>query len=144
MASTISHSPAETFGLGHAIASELRGGEVFALVGELGSGKTHFVKGLAAGLGYREEVTSPTFTLIHEYLGGRLPLYHFDFYRLTSAEETLRTGFDDYLDGKGVLAIEWAQKFPSLLPAKTRWLQIRIATGDIREIDLESRAAGAE
>ena len=136
MASTISHSPAETFELGRLAARELRGGEVFALVGELGSGKTHFVKGLAVGLGYRDEVTSPTFTLVHEHLGGRLPLFHFDFYRLASAEETLRVGFDDYLDGNGVLAIEWADKFPGLLPTATRWVQFRIVTGDTREIDL--------
>jgi tRNA threonylcarbamoyladenosine biosynthesis protein TsaE len=136
VASTISHSPAETFELGRLAATELRGGEVFALVGELGSGKTHFVKGLAVGLGYRDEVTSPTFTLVHEYLGGRFPLFHFDFYRLASAEETLRVGFDDYLDGNGILAIEWADKFTSLLPAETRWIRFRIATGDTREIDL--------
>ncbi len=136
MASTISHSPAETFELGRLAARELRGGEVFALVGELGSGKTHFVKGLAVGLGYRDEVTSPTFTLVHEHFGGRLPLFHFDFYRLASAEETLRVGFDDYLDGNGVLAIEWADKFPGLLPTATRWVQFRIVTGDTREIDL--------
>jgi tRNA threonylcarbamoyladenosine biosynthesis protein TsaE len=136
VASTISHSPAETFELGRLAATELRGGEVFALVGELGSGKTHFVKGFAVGLGYHDEVTSPTFTLVHEYLGGRLPLFHFDFYRLTSAEETLRVGFDDYLGPQGVLAIEWADKFPGLLPATTRWIRFRIATGDTREIDL--------
>lgn len=135
MASTISHSPAETFELGRLAATELRGGEVFALVGELGSGKTHFVKGLAAGLGYRDEVTSPTFTLVHEHLGGRFPLYHFDFYRLATAEETLRLGFDDYLEGNGILAIEWADKFPGLLPATARWVQFRIATADTREIN---------
>jgi tRNA threonylcarbamoyladenosine biosynthesis protein TsaE len=136
VASTISHSPAETFELGRLATTQLRGGEVFALAGELGSGKTHFVKGLAVGLGYRDEVTSPTFTLVHEYLGGRLPLFHFDFYRLASAEETLRIGFDDYLDGNGVLAIEWADKFPGLLPATTRWVRFRFASGDTREIDL--------
>jgi tRNA threonylcarbamoyladenosine biosynthesis protein TsaE len=134
VASTISHSPAETFELGRAAANRLRGGEIFALAGDLGSGKTQFVKGLAAGLGHRDEVTSPTFTLIHEYVGGRLPLYHFDFYRLVSDEEALRIGLDDYLGFGGVLAIEWADKFTSLLPAETRWIQFRIVTDETREI----------
>jgi tRNA threonylcarbamoyladenosine biosynthesis protein TsaE len=110
-------------------------GEVFALRGDLGAGKTQFVKGLAAGLGGDgEAVTSPTFTLIHEYGGGRLRLIHFDFYRLESEAEALRLGLDDYLDGTGVLAIEWADKYPTILPAETRWLDFRIGPGDVREI----------
>ena len=133
MASTISHSPAETFAFGQAVAATLRAGDVLALCGELGAGKTHFVKGLAAGLGAAGEVTSPTFTLIHEYPGGRLPLFHFDFYRLESADELLRIGFDDYLDGAGVLALEWAEKFPALLPAHTRWFDFRVE-GETRRI----------
>ncbi len=120
MASITSHSPAETFAFGQAIAGTLRAGDVLALCGDLGAGKTHFVKGLAAGLGITAEVTSPTFTLIHEYPGGRLPLCHFDFYRLESEDDLLRIGFDDYLDADGVLAIEWAEKFPALLPGHTR------------------------
>ena len=101
--------------MGRSHASRLVGGEVLALVGELGAGKTHFIKGLAAGLGHTDEVTSPTFTLIHEYLGGRLPLYHVDFYRIESEKEAAHLGLDDYLDGAGVLAIEWADKFLSLI-----------------------------
>jgi tRNA threonylcarbamoyladenosine biosynthesis protein TsaE len=133
VASIISHSAAETFELGRSQATALSGGEVFALVGELGAGKTHFVKGLAAGLGYAEEVTSPTFTLIHEYCGGGLPLYHMDFYRLDSEEEAARLGLDDYLALRGVIAIEWADKFPRLLPAATRWVRFRFI-GEAREI----------
>jgi len=133
MASIISHSAGETFELGRSHASRLTGGEVFALVGELGAGKTHFVKGLAAGLGYRHEVTSPTFTLIHEYLGGRLPLYHVDFYRIESGKEASQLGLDDYLSGDGVLAIEWADKFPALLPPGARRLHFGFV-GDAREI----------
>lgn len=135
MATTISHSPDETFRRGQEIGANLRGGDVIALCGDLGAGKTHFVKGLAAALGHTGEVTSPTFTLIHEYVGGRLPLYHFDFYRLDSEDETLRLGLDEYLLGDGVAVIEWADKFPALLPrSSTRWFRFRIASGDVREI----------
>ena len=125
MASITSHSPAETFAFGQSIAAALLAGDVLALCGDLGAGKTHFVKGVAAGLGITAEVTSPTFTLIHEYPGGRLPLFHFDFYRLESENDLLRIGFDDYLDAGGVLAIEWAEKFPALLPAHTRHFDFR-------------------
>jgi tRNA threonylcarbamoyladenosine biosynthesis protein TsaE len=135
MATIISHSPSETFDFGSTIAGSLRSGNVLALCGDLGAGKTQFVKGVAAGLGCDADViTSPTFTLVHEYAGGRLPLFHFDFYRLESEEETLRLGFDDYLASDGVLAIEWAEKFPGLLPAETRWFDFRIRDGDVREI----------
>ena len=120
---TISHSPAETIALARTLAATLRRGAVLALSGDLGAGKTHFVKGLAAGLGTAASVTSPTFTLLHEYPGGRLPLYHFDFYRLDTADEALRIGLDEYLDGDGACVIEWAEKFPALLPPHTRWLR---------------------
>ena len=120
---TISHSPAETIALARTLAATLRRGDVLALSGDLGAGKTHFVKGLAAGLGTAASVTSPTFTLLHEYPGGRLPLYHFDFYRLDDADEALGIGLDEYLDGDGVCVIEWAEKFPALLPPHTRWLR---------------------
>ena len=120
---TISHSPAETIALARTLAATLRRGAVLALSGDLGAGKTHFVKGLAAGLGTAASVTSPTFTLLHEYPGGRLPLYHFDFYRLDDADEALKIGLDEYLDGDGACVIEWAEKFPALLPPHTRWLR---------------------
>ena len=133
MASITSHSPAETFAFGERIAATLRAGDVLALCGDLGAGKTHFVKGLAAGLGIATSVTSPTFTLIHEYPAGRLPLYHLDFYRLENEDDVLRIGFEEYLDAASVLAIEWADKFPALLPAHTRWLEFRVE-GDARVI----------
>jgi tRNA threonylcarbamoyladenosine biosynthesis protein TsaE len=133
VASITSHSPAETFAFAEQIAATLRPGDVLALCGDLGAGKTHFVKGLAAGLGVASSVTSPTFTLIHEYPGGRLPLYHLDFYRLDTDDDALRIGFEEYLDAGGVLAIEWADKFPDLLPANTRWLDFRVE-GDARLI----------
>jgi tRNA threonylcarbamoyladenosine biosynthesis protein TsaE len=109
--------------LGRAQATLLRRGDVLALCGDLGAGKTHFVKGLAAALGTDAAVTSPTFTLIHEYPGGRLPLYHFDFYRLDDEDEALKIGLDEYLDGDGICVIEWADKFRRLLPAHTRWFR---------------------
>lgn len=139
MATIISHSPEETFAHGRALADSLRAGDVVALDGDLGAGKTHFVKGIAAGLGCEGDVTSPTFTLVHEYTGGRLPLFHFDFYRLESEGETLRLGLDDYLGAGGVLVIEWAGKFPAVLPADTRWFRLRAGDGDIREIEEVSR-----
>ena len=140
MASITSHSPEETFAHGHALAASLRAGDVVALDGDLGAGKTHFVKGIAAGIGCEGDVTSPTFTLVHEYTGGRVPLFHFDFYRLESEEEVLRIGLDDYLGAGGVLVIEWAGKFPGVLPAGTRWFHLRAGGGDFREITEEARA----
>ena len=135
MASIISLSPEGTFAFGLEIGSDLRPGEVLALAGDLGAGKTRFVKGVAAGLGYDGEVTSPTFTLIHEYQGGRLPLYHFDFYRLNSEEEVLRLDLEEYFSSGGVVIIEWADKFASVLPREqTRWFRFRIEAGDRRSI----------
>ena len=132
---TTSHSVAETFTLGARLAATLRAGDVIALDGDLGAGKTHFIKGLAAGLGHSGPVTSPTFTLLHEYTDGSLPLYHFDFYRLETPDEVLAIGLDEYLASGGILAIEWASKFPQLLPAKTRWLRIHTSADDQREIE---------
>jgi len=133
--SITSHSPAETFAHGRALAASLRPGDVLALDGDLGAGKTQFVKGIAAGLGCEGDVTSPTFTLVHEYAGGRLPLFHFDFYRLKNADEALRIGLDDYLGEGGVIVIEWAGKFPELLPAGTRRFLLRAGDGDVRFIE---------
>jgi tRNA threonylcarbamoyladenosine biosynthesis protein TsaE len=130
----ISHSPEDTHALGERVAARVKSGDVLALAGELGAGKTQFVKGLALGLGHDEPVTSPTFTLIHEYSGGHLPLYHFDFYRAENAAEILRIGFDDYLGENGVLAIEWADKFPQLLPSTAQWIHFRMRPDGTHEI----------
>ena len=135
MASTISASADETIALGRTVAAALRRGDVLALCGDLGAGKTHFVKGVAAGLSASASVTSPTFTLIHEYPGGRLPLYHFDFYRLEDEDEALKIGLDEYLDGDGACVIEWADKFPALLPPHTRWLRFTHRDDGARVID---------
>jgi tRNA threonylcarbamoyladenosine biosynthesis protein TsaE len=110
-------SPEETVRLGREIAGRLQVGYVVALYGELGSGKTHLAKGICAGLGIdAEHVTSPTFALINEYHGGRLPVYHFDTYRLKSLGEFMALGYEDYFDGDGVSIIEWPEPIESLLP----------------------------
>jgi len=135
MALIISHSPEETSEIGRQLAAQLRAGDVLALAGDLGAGKTQFVKGMAMALGVEIEVTSPTFTLIHEY-PGRLPLFHIDLYRLESEDEVLKIGIDDYLDGEGVTVIEWADKFETLMPRGVRWVRFRVLEGNEREITL--------
>lgn len=112
--------------LGAELGAELPAGSVLALVGGLGAGKTRMVKGLARGAGYGGEVTSPTFALVHEYRGGRLPLFHLDLYRLKSADELLAIGWDEFLDEGGLVIVEWADLFPELLPPATRWLRFEV------------------
>lgn len=105
----ITHSPEETEALGEALGKKLAPGTVLAYRGGLGAGKTAFTRGLARGLGAAETVTSPTYTVVNEYLTGRLPLFHFDMYRLGSAEELFDIGWEDYLDRGGVCAVEWSE-----------------------------------
>jgi tRNA threonylcarbamoyladenosine biosynthesis protein TsaE len=131
---------------GRELAARLAGGSVLALCGDLGSGKTCLTKGIVAGLGSPAAVTSPTFTLIHEYPGGRLEIAHFDFYRVRSAEELVAAGWDDYLDRGGVMIVEWADRFPGLFPEHTTWLQLE-ADGNarfIREMAAPPGAAAAD
>ena len=104
------------------MAAALPAGSIVALTGPLGAGKTRFVKGVAAGIGATGEVTSPTFTLIHEYTGGRVPVYHFDFFRLVDRQSAERLGLDEYFFGDGICVVEWADKFPELVPAEARWI----------------------
>ena len=111
----ITHSPEETEALGQRLGSSLPAGTVLAYRGDLGAGKTAFTRGLARGLGYEEPVTSPTYTIVNEYLGGRLPLFHFDMYRLPSAEDLFDIGWDDYLDRNGICAVEWSENVWSAL-----------------------------
>ena len=105
----ITNSPEETEKLGAALAETLTPGTVIAYRGDLGAGKTAFTRGLARGLGCDELVTSPTYTIVNEYLGGRLPLFHFDMYRLGSAEELFDIGWEDYLARGGICAVEWSE-----------------------------------
>ena len=103
------NSPAETEAIGAALGKIIPAGTILAYRGDLGAGKTAFTRGLARGLGYAEPVTSPTYTVCNEYLGGRLPLFHFDMYRLRSADDLWDIGWEDYLDRNGVCAVEWSE-----------------------------------
>ena len=131
----ISDSPEATAAAGLECARNAAAGDVFALTGDLGAGKTQFVKGFVAGIGSAAEATSPTFTLIHEYSGGRWPVYHFDFYRLDTADQVTALGLDEYLYGDGVCIIEWADRFRELLPPPTRWISLRATSETERVIE---------
>jgi len=134
VATFISNSAAETESFGRQFAEKVKPGDVLALAGGLGSGKTQFVKGLASGLGSTTPATSPTFTLIHEYSGGRLPIYHFDFFRLENRPSAERLGLDDYFFGDGVSAIEWADRFPDLIPENACWISFETKSETQRAI----------
>ena len=121
----VCQTPEEMIALGREISVLLQKGTVISLEGPLGAGKTQLSKGVAAALGCRDEASSPSFTLVHEYAGGRLPLHHFDFYRLKSSQELIGIGYDDSL-GNGALLVEWGDKFPEALPAGTVRLRIEI------------------
>ncbi len=114
----------ETFEIGRKLGEEAEKGQIFTLIGDLGVGKTVFTKGVAAGLGIREPVNSPTFTIVQVYEEGRLPFYHFDVYRISDVEEMEEIGYEDYFYGEGVCMIEWADLIRELLPEK--FLQITI------------------
>ncbi len=111
----ITNSPAETEAVGQALAAQLTPGTVLAYRGDLGAGKTAFTRGLARGLGAMDTVTSPTYTIVNEYLSGRLPLFHFDMYRLGSADELFDIGWEDYLERGGVCAVEWSENVAEAL-----------------------------
>lgn len=126
MATFTSNSVEETIDFARQWAQNLGPNDVIALLGGLGTGKTHFVKGLLRGVGSAEDATSPTFTLLHEYRSGRLPVFHFDFYRLTQPNELEEIAFDEYLEDGGVTVIEWADRFPEVLPERTRRLHFEV------------------
>ena len=121
----ISHSPEETEAAGARLARRLGPGAVVAFTGDLGAGKTAFTRGLARGLGVADRVTSPTFTIVNEHLGGRLPLFHFDMYRLSSADELFDIGWEDYLARGGVCAVEWSENVADALEPGTIRVDIR-------------------
>lgn len=132
----ISNSPEETEELGERLAKKLSGGEVVAFKGGLGMGKTCFTRGLAKGLGFNGEVTSPTFALINEYIGGRLPLYHFDMYRISGWEDLYSTGFFEYLEEGGVIAAEWSENIENALPQSTVTVSFVRIDDNTREIEI--------
>ena len=113
-----SKSEKETYELGRKIGAQAKTGQIYTLVGDLGVGKTVFTQGMAAGLGIKEPVNSPTFTIVQVYEEGRLPLYHFDVYRIGDAEEMEEIGYEDYFYGEGVCLIEWANLIPEILPER--------------------------
>lgn len=132
----ITTSPAETEAVGAALAKTLTPGTVIAYRGDLGAGKTAFTRGLARGLGYAEPVTSPTYTIVNEYLGGRLPLFHFDMYRLASADDLWDIGWDDYLERGGVCAVEWSENVEEAMENAT-FVTIEKLGEDTRRITIE-------
>lgn len=132
-----SDSPEMTENLGEALGKKLKGGEVIAFRGGLGMGKTCFTRGLAKGLGFTGEVTSPTFALINEYIGGRLPLYHFDMYRISGWEDLYSTGFFEYSDEGGVIAAEWSENIENALPENTITVTFQLLCDNEREITVE-------
>lgn len=111
----ISSSPNDTVSVAESLAKKLSGGEIIALKGGLGMGKTCFVKGLARGLGFRGQVTSPTFAIVNEYIGGRLDLFHFDMYRITGWDDLYSTGYFEYSAAGGVVAVEWSENIEGAL-----------------------------
>lgn len=134
MATFISNSAAETEAIGRRLAENVGAGSVLALQGELGSGKTLFTKGFVAGMGSNAVVSSPTFTIVHEYRDGRLPVYHFDLFRVENRQSLMRLGLDDYFFGDGVSVIEWADRFPEFIPEQARWILFEIESENQRAI----------
>lgn len=120
----ITNSPEETEKIGAAVGRIIPAGTVLAYRGDLGAGKTAFTRGLARGLGFTEAVTSPTYTIVNEYLGGRLPLFHFDMYRLSSADDLFDIGWEDYLSRGGVCAVEWSEQVADALPEGTVYVTL--------------------
>jgi len=127
----------ETIRLGRMIGNLLKPGDVVALVGELGTGKTQFIKGLAEGVGVGKPtyISSPSFTLINEY-PGRVPFYHIDLFRLESEKEAEELGLEEYFQGEGITAIEWADKIPSLLPEENLWIHINYTGENARSLEI--------
>lgn len=119
-----SNSPKDTYEIGRNLGSKAKSGEIYCLTGELGSGKTLFSQGFAEGLGIKEPVNSPTFTLIQEYEEGRLPLYHFDVYRIENEDEMFEIGYEDYFYGSGVCLVEWANLIEAIIPENAVWISL--------------------
>lgn len=134
----LSHSPLDTESFAEELSKSLSGGEVIAFSGNLGMGKTCFVRGLARGLGFSGDVTSPTFAIINEYIGGRLPLYHFDMYRVTGWDDLYSTGYFEYSESGGVLAVEWSENIEAALPEDA----IRVEISAISENDRKITVTG--
>jgi tRNA threonylcarbamoyladenosine biosynthesis protein TsaE len=131
------HSAAETRALGERLARQLKPGDVVVLQGELGAGKSELTSGIAKGLGVTETVTSPSFTILNVYESGRIPLYHFDWYRLESDEELYELGMDEYLGGNGIALVEWPGRCPEAVPEKCLRIRITAEGENTRRIETE-------
>jgi tRNA threonylcarbamoyladenosine biosynthesis protein TsaE len=135
------YSAEETFVLGRKLAQQAKPGQIFSLIGDLGTGKTVFTQGMADGLGITEPVSSPTFTIVQVYEEGRIPFYHFDVYRIGDIEEMDEIGYEDYFYGNGICLVEWANLIEELMPAETVAIQIEkdLEKGfDYRKITIEN------
>lgn len=135
----LSKSPLETEKIGETLGNKIQSGTVIAFRGGLGMGKTCFTRGLAKGLGSTDTVTSPTFALINEYLSGRLPLYHFDMYRISGWEDLYSTSFFEYIDEGGVLACEWSENIENALPENTIYVEFTRIDDTTREITIKQK-----
>lgn len=132
----ITNSAEETMNIGKKIGEKLMPGDILSLNGDLGAGKTHITKGIARGLNVEDYITSPTFIIVNEY-EGRIPLYHFDVYRIEDIDEMYEIGFDEYLYGKGACIIEWGKIVKELLPSNTINIEINKLEDDQREIIID-------
>jgi len=132
----ITNSPAETEELAQKLALSLQPGTVIAYRGDLGAGKTAFTRGLARGLGILDPVTSPTYTIVNEYLGGKMPLFHFDMYRLSSSDDLFDIGWEDYLERGGVCAVEWSENVADAME-NALWITIEKTGEESRRITVE-------
>ena len=132
----ITHSPEQTEEIGVALGKILKAGTILAYEGDLGAGKTAFTRGLARGLGAKDMVTSPTYTIVNEYLSGRLPLFHFDMYRLASSDDLWDIGWEDYLDRGGVCAVEWSENAADAMEGAIR-VRIEKIGDESRRITIE-------
>ena len=131
------NSATETRELGKRLAEQLKAGDVILLEGELGAGKSEMARGVAGGLGVTETVTSPSFTILNVYESGRIPLYHFDWYRLESSEELYELGMDEYLGGDGIALVEWPGMCPDAVPADCLRIRITAERENVRRIEAE-------
>ncbi len=135
----LSKCPQDTEKIGEALGQKIQNGTVIAFRGGLGMGKTCFTRGLARGLGCSEQVTSPTFALINEYLSGRIPLYHFDMYRICGWDDLYSTGFFEYIEEGGVLACEWSENIENALPEDTIYVEFSRLSDNEREIIIKQK-----
>lgn len=143
MSEWIIGTPGEMSELGAEFAAYAKAGDVFGLIGSLGTGKTHWSQGFVSAIDPGTRATSPTFSIVNEYRGGKIPVFHFDFYRLKSADELISLGWDEYLDEPGIVICEWANMFPELMPEGTTWLEILPREGGSRIVRRTNDQAGS-